>query len=196
MRLKYASVSIQSSEALAKLSIEQPRELSDVTGATRDVQSPDTRLGTGQRDAHRVERAKAPEPSATDHPTAPPPGGPSDFPSNNTGSRRTRREYLPMSYGRRHRLIRFRTLGLPIVSYVMCPTRQAYAPTPPLSGAGRTTSASAGPGERHPSSSAPARRRRPTANAISGSSRASLQIGGGLRRYAPLEEISGEPMSP
>jgi hypothetical protein len=52
---RYASVSIESSEALAKLSIEQPRELSDVAGATHDVQSPDTRLGYGQLDGHRVE---------------------------------------------------------------------------------------------------------------------------------------------
>jgi hypothetical protein len=44
---RYASVSIETSEASAKLSIEQPRELSDAAGITRDAQSTDTRARTG-----------------------------------------------------------------------------------------------------------------------------------------------------
>ena len=67
---RYAPVSIQSSEALAKLSLEQPRELSDVAGATRDVQSPDTRLGTGNSTPIESNGAKAPGPPAADRPAA------------------------------------------------------------------------------------------------------------------------------
>jgi hypothetical protein len=63
---RYASVSIQSSETLAKLSLEQPRELSDVAGATRDVQSPDTRLDTGNAMPIEPNGAKAPLPPAAD----------------------------------------------------------------------------------------------------------------------------------
>jgi len=68
---RYAPVSIQSSEALAKLSIEQPRELSDVAGATRDMQSPDTRLGTGNSTPIESNGAKAPRPPAADRSAAP-----------------------------------------------------------------------------------------------------------------------------
>jgi hypothetical protein len=68
---RYAPVSIQSSEALAKLSLEQPRELSDVVGATRDVQSADTRLGTGNSMPIESNGAKAPRPPAADRSAAP-----------------------------------------------------------------------------------------------------------------------------
>jgi len=68
---RYAPVSIQSSEALAKLSLEQPRQLSDVAGATRDVQSPDTRLGTGNSTPIESNGAKAPRPPAADRSAAP-----------------------------------------------------------------------------------------------------------------------------
>jgi hypothetical protein len=44
---RYAPVSIQSSEALAKLSLKQPSGLSDVAAATPDAQSPDNRQGAG-----------------------------------------------------------------------------------------------------------------------------------------------------
>ena len=72
----YASVSIPSSEALAKLSTEQPREVSDVTGATRDVQSPDTRLGTGNAALIEADGAKAPEPPVADRSAAAAAGSP------------------------------------------------------------------------------------------------------------------------
>ena len=68
---RYAPVSIQSSEALAKLSLEQPRQLSDVAGATRDVQSPDTRLGTGNSTPIESNGEKAPRPPAADRSAAP-----------------------------------------------------------------------------------------------------------------------------
>ncbi|HMI15029.1 MAG TPA: hypothetical protein VK526_01545, partial [Bradyrhizobium sp.] len=61
----------QSSEALAKLSLEQPRQLSDVAGATRDVQSPDTRLGTGNSTPIVSNGEKAPRPPAADRSAAP-----------------------------------------------------------------------------------------------------------------------------
>jgi hypothetical protein len=74
----YAPVSIQSSDALAKSSIEQPRDLSrdlsDVAAATRDVPSPDTRLGTGNATLVDSTRAGAPQPPAADHSAAPPAG--------------------------------------------------------------------------------------------------------------------------
>ncbi len=73
---QYASVSIQSPDALTKSSIEQPRDLSDITGATRDVPSPDTRLSTGNATLVDSNHARAPEPSATDHSMAPPAGWP------------------------------------------------------------------------------------------------------------------------
>jgi hypothetical protein len=62
----YASVSIQSSKALAKLSMEQPRGLPDVAGATRNVQSLDTRLGTGNSTPIESNGAEAPRPPASD----------------------------------------------------------------------------------------------------------------------------------
>jgi len=73
---RYEPVSIRSSEALAKLSIEQPRELSDVAGAMRDVQSPDTRLGTGNSTPVESNAAKAPRPPAADRSAAPTAGWP------------------------------------------------------------------------------------------------------------------------
>jgi hypothetical protein len=124
-----------------------------------------------------------------------PPGGSLDL-SSNTRSRRTRSADLPTSYGVRHCLLRFATFGLPVVRDVICPIRQAYAPNPPLLGTGRTIPAGAGPVERHHSSSTPTRRGQPTANVTSASSRERLQIDGGLRPYAPLREIFGEPISP
>ena len=73
---RYEPVSIRSSEALAKLSIEQPRELSDVAGATRDVQSPDTRLGTEtRRPSSRMARRRRARPSQIAQRFLPP-GGP------------------------------------------------------------------------------------------------------------------------
>jgi hypothetical protein len=57
-------VSIQSSETLPQLSIEQPRELSDMAGATRDLQSPDTRLDTGISTPIEPRGAQEPPPAA------------------------------------------------------------------------------------------------------------------------------------
>jgi hypothetical protein len=68
---RYEPVSIRSSEALAKLSLEQSRELSDVAGATRDVQSPVIRLGAGNSTPIESNGAKAPRPPAADRPAAP-----------------------------------------------------------------------------------------------------------------------------
>jgi len=82
---RYASVSIQSSEALAKLSIEQPGELSDVAGATRDVQSPDTRLGTDNATPIEANGAVAPRPPAADRPAAPAVGSPVGLPVQQHG---------------------------------------------------------------------------------------------------------------
>src|SRR5215470_11886181 len=72
----YASVSIPSSEALAKLSIEPPRTLSDVAGAKRDGQSLDTRLGMGNAALIEANGAKAQEPPAADRSAAPAAGSP------------------------------------------------------------------------------------------------------------------------
>jgi hypothetical protein len=66
----YAPVSIQSSKALVKLSVEQPGGLSGVAGATRDVQSPEPRLGTGNSTATESNGAKAPGPPTADRPAA------------------------------------------------------------------------------------------------------------------------------
>jgi len=76
---RYASVSIQSSEALAKLSIEQPRELSNVAGATPDMQSPDTRLDAGNSTPIESNGAEAPRPPAADRLAAPAAGRPDGF---------------------------------------------------------------------------------------------------------------------
>src|SRR6266700_2793530 len=73
---RYASVSIQSSEALAKLSVEQPRTLSDVAGAMRDVQSPDARLGTGSTTPVESNGAEALRPPTADRSATPAAGGP------------------------------------------------------------------------------------------------------------------------
>jgi hypothetical protein len=87
---RYASVSIQSSEALATssvepprlsveqppLSVEQPRAPSDVTGATRDVQSPDTGVGTANATPIESNDAQAPRPLAADLSAAPIAGRP------------------------------------------------------------------------------------------------------------------------
>jgi hypothetical protein len=72
----YAPVSIQSPEALAKLSLEQPRESSGVAGATRDVQSPDNRLGAGNSTPIEASGATAPPPPAADRPAAAAAAGP------------------------------------------------------------------------------------------------------------------------
>jgi hypothetical protein len=69
--INYAPVSIQSSEASAKLSIEQPRELSDAAGATRDVQSPDSRLGTGDSTPFESNGTNASRQPAADRSAAP-----------------------------------------------------------------------------------------------------------------------------
>jgi hypothetical protein len=66
---RYASVSIQS-EALAKSSIERPRVSSNVAGATPDVRSTYTRLGTGNATPIASNDALAPRPPAADR-TAP-----------------------------------------------------------------------------------------------------------------------------
>jgi hypothetical protein len=68
---RYAPVSIESSEGLAELSLDQPRELSDVAGARHDVQSPDARLGTGSSMPTESNGAEAPRPPAVDHSAAP-----------------------------------------------------------------------------------------------------------------------------
>jgi hypothetical protein len=68
---RYASVSIQSSEALAKLPVEQPRALPDAAGATRDVQPPDIRPDTGNTTPIASQGAEAPRPPAADRSPAP-----------------------------------------------------------------------------------------------------------------------------
>jgi hypothetical protein len=73
---RYAPVSIQSSEALAKLSFEQPGGLSDVAGATPDVQSPDNRQGADNSTPIASNGAKAPGPPAADRPAAAAAAGP------------------------------------------------------------------------------------------------------------------------
>jgi hypothetical protein len=71
----YASVSIQSSEAPAKSSVEQPRALSDVAAAPPDVRSPDTRLATGNATPIEANGAEALRPPAADRSVAPAAGG-------------------------------------------------------------------------------------------------------------------------
>jgi hypothetical protein len=73
---RYAPVSIQSSEALAKLSLKQPSGLSDVAGATPDVQPPDNRLGAGNSTPIASNDAKAPGPADADRPAAATAAGP------------------------------------------------------------------------------------------------------------------------
>jgi hypothetical protein len=68
---RYASVSIQSPEALTKLSIEQPRALSDAGGATRAVRSPDISPGTGNATPIEPRDAEALRPPAADRSAAP-----------------------------------------------------------------------------------------------------------------------------
>jgi hypothetical protein len=68
---RYASVSIEPSEGAAELSLEQPRELSNVAGAKHVVQSPDARLGTGNSTPIESNGAEAPRPPAVDHSAAP-----------------------------------------------------------------------------------------------------------------------------
>jgi len=67
---RYASVSIQSSEELSK-SVEQPRALSDVAGATRDVPPPDIRSSAGTTTPIASQGAEAPRPPSTDRAAAP-----------------------------------------------------------------------------------------------------------------------------
>jgi len=62
----YAPVSIQSSETLGKLSIEPPRELSNVAGAVRNARSPDIRLDTGISTPIESNVAQSPRPPAAD----------------------------------------------------------------------------------------------------------------------------------
>jgi hypothetical protein len=82
----YASVSIQSSETLARLSLERPGELSDIAGATRDVQSPDTRLDAGNAMPIAPNGAKeAPLPPAADRQAAPAAGSPVGRPAQQRG---------------------------------------------------------------------------------------------------------------
>jgi hypothetical protein len=65
----YASVSIQSSEALVRSSFEQPAGLSDIA-ATRDVQSADARLGSDHPTSTDSNDTKAPPTPAADRPAA------------------------------------------------------------------------------------------------------------------------------
>jgi hypothetical protein len=82
---RYASVSIPSSETLAKLSLERPGELSDVAAATPDVQSPDTRLDRGNAMPLEPNGAKAPLPSAADRQAAAAAGAPVGIPVQQRG---------------------------------------------------------------------------------------------------------------
>jgi hypothetical protein len=82
---RYASVSIQSSEALARLSLEQPGELSDAAGAARDVQSPDTRSGADNATPIESNGAAASLPSAVDRSVAPAAGAPVERPVQQHG---------------------------------------------------------------------------------------------------------------
>jgi hypothetical protein len=68
---RYAPVSIESSEGLAELSLEQPRDLSDVAGTKQDLQSPDARLGTGNSTRIESNDAEAPRPPAAERLPAP-----------------------------------------------------------------------------------------------------------------------------
>jgi hypothetical protein len=73
---RYASVSIPSSDPSAKSLLEQPQQLSDVAGATREARSFDSRLGTGNSALTDSNGATAPEPPATDRSAAPTAGRP------------------------------------------------------------------------------------------------------------------------
>jgi hypothetical protein len=68
---RHAPVSIQSSETVRKLSIEQPRELSGVAGAARDAQSPDTRSDTGISTPIESNGAQSPRLPTADRSAAP-----------------------------------------------------------------------------------------------------------------------------
>jgi hypothetical protein len=72
----YASVSIPSSDPSAKSSLEQPQDLSEIAGATRETRSPDSRLGMGNSALTDSNDATAPEPPATDRSAAPAAGAP------------------------------------------------------------------------------------------------------------------------
>jgi hypothetical protein len=82
---RYASVSIEPSEALAKLSTEQPRASSVAAGATHDVPSPDTRLATGNSTPIESNGAEARLPPAADHPAAPTAGWPAGLRTQQRG---------------------------------------------------------------------------------------------------------------
>lgn len=69
--IRYASASIETSATLAGLSLERPRELSDVAGPTRNVQSSDARPGASNPALIGSNAAEAPRPSGMDHLTAP-----------------------------------------------------------------------------------------------------------------------------
>jgi hypothetical protein len=82
---RYASVSIQSSEASSQ-SVEQPRALSDVAGATRDVPPPDIRLSTGTTTPIASQGAEAPRPPAADRAAAPAAGEPVGLRTQQSGT--------------------------------------------------------------------------------------------------------------
>jgi hypothetical protein len=63
---RYASVSIDLSQRLARLSIERPSELSEVPTATNDGQSPDTRSNTRRPTSIEWNSAERPRPSVED----------------------------------------------------------------------------------------------------------------------------------
>jgi hypothetical protein len=63
---RYASVSIEPSETLAKLSLVRPRELFDVAGPTHEVQSSDMHPGTSNSASIGSTGAAAPKPPGTD----------------------------------------------------------------------------------------------------------------------------------
>jgi hypothetical protein len=67
----YASVSIQSADALAGSPSDQPRRSSDVAEAARDTQAPDSGLGTSKSTLNDPDGAKTSRPSTADRSAAP-----------------------------------------------------------------------------------------------------------------------------
>jgi len=82
---RYASVSIEPSEALARLSLGQPGESTDTAGAMRDAPSPDTRAATGNPTPAESNGAKALLPPAVDRPAAPTAASPVGLPVQKHG---------------------------------------------------------------------------------------------------------------
>ena len=186
---RYASVSIQPSEASAKLPVEPPRAVSDASEAPPDVRPPDVRppeirLSTGGAMPIASQSAEAPRPAAADRPSAPAAGEPVGLRTQQPGTEADAQVLTGAVWAP----------PLSIFATRLADSQRRNVPDPASGrrptfiGGGRRMAACAGAAERHHSSSAPAWQRRPAANVISDLSPERLQIGGGLRRHAPLRK--------